>query len=98
MRSNGVANGVPNGAASGNEKRRAARYRTRLRPCRILDASNRFLVDCSLHDISATGARVWILTDQQIPQRVRLHDEQEGTTRDAQVVWRKQRELGLSFI
>lgn len=94
MRSNGWANG----ATKARENRRAARYRTRLRPCRILDVQNRFLVDCSLYDISATGARVRILTDQQIPQRVRLHDEQEGTTRDAQVVWRKQRELGLSFI
>jgi hypothetical protein len=89
-----VANGVP----KGSENRRAARYRTRLRPCRIFDMHNRFLVDCSLYDISTTGARVRILTDHQVPQRIRLHDEQEATTRDALVVWRKQRELGLRFV
>lgn len=94
MRSNGVANG----AAIARENRRAARYRTRLRPCRILDAQNRFLVDCSLYDISTSGARVRMVADHQIPQRVRLHDEQEGTTREAQVIWRKSREIGLRFI
>lgn len=94
MRSNSTANG----AANARENRRAARYRTRLRPCRILDVQNRFLVDCSLYDISTTGARVRILTDHQVPQRIRLHDEQEATTRDAFVVWRRNRELGLRFI
>jgi hypothetical protein len=89
---------VANGATTARENRRAARYRTRLRPCRIFDTANRFLVDGSLHDISATGARVRILTDRQVPQRIRLHDEQEGTTRDASVVWRKDRDLGLRFI
>jgi hypothetical protein len=90
--------GVVSGATKAGEHRRAARYRTRLRPCRILDVQNRFLVDCSLYDVSTTGARVRMVADHQVPQRVRLHDEQERTTREAQVVWRKQRELGLRFI
>jgi hypothetical protein len=89
---------MANNAVNARENRRAARYRTRLRPCRLLDPHNRFLVDGALHDISATGARVRILTDHPIPQRIRLHDQQENTVRDAQMVWRKSREMGLRFV
>jgi hypothetical protein len=86
------------GAARGRENRRAVRQRTRLRPCKLFDAGNKLLVECALYDISATGARVRIFADLPLPTRLRLFDEREITTRDAEIAWRNKRELGLRFV
>ena len=80
------------------EKRRAVRRRTLLRPGRLFDTSNRFLVDCSFHDISATGARVRLMDDKEIPATLLILDVQELKTKKARVAWRKQRDMGLHFI
>lgn len=86
------------GALGGGENRRAVRRRTRLRPCKLFDAGNKFLVECALYDISPAGARVRIFADLPLPTRLRLFDEPEMTTRDVEIVWRNKRELGLRSV
>ena len=83
---------------AGQEKRRAARHRTRLRPGKLFDTGNRFLVDCSFHDLSATGARIRLMDDKEIPATLLLLDVRELATRRARIAWRKERDLGLQFI
>jgi hypothetical protein len=80
------------------EKRRAIRYRTRLRPGKLFDVKNNYLADCAFHDISATGARVRILAEVEIPLTLRLFDEREMITRNCRIAWRRDNEMGLQFI
>lgn len=89
--------GLPNKSAGG-EKRRAARHRTLLRPGRIFDTTNRFLLDCSFHDVSATGVRVRLMDDMAIPVVVMVLDVRELKSRKARIAWRKGRDVGLQFI
>jgi hypothetical protein len=81
-----------------SEKRRATRHRTRLRPGKLFDLKNNYLVDCAFHDISATGARVRMLIEVEIPTTLRVFDENEKVTRNCRIVWRRDAELGLQFI
>ncbi|CAN5285870.1 hypothetical protein BH10PSE9_BH10PSE9_01780 [soil metagenome] len=83
--------------AAVREKRRAVRQRTRLRPGRLFDTANRFLVDCAFHDISATGARVRLMDDREIPATLLILDVRELATKRARVAWRKERDLGLQY-
>jgi hypothetical protein len=81
-------------SADRSEKRR----RTRLRSGKVLDASNRFLVECQIHERSQRGARLRLVANLFLPTRLRLFDDETGSVRDARLVWRRNHELGISFI
>jgi hypothetical protein len=79
------------------EKRTEARRRTRLRSGKILDARNKFLVECQVYDRSPRGARVRLVANVFMPPRLRLFDDETKVVRDARIIWRRNHELGISF-
>jgi hypothetical protein len=79
------------------EARRQPRRRTRLRTGKIIDLANSFLVECQIHDRSATGARVRLMAPLALPALLRLFEDEAGDAVDARLVWSKGREAGLRF-
>src|SRR5271163_2477485 len=80
-------------SADTSEKRREMRRRTRLRSGKVLDANNRFLAECQVHDRSQRGARLRLVANLFMPTRLRLFDDETGTVRDARLIWRRNHEL-----
>jgi hypothetical protein len=79
------------------DKRVTQRRRTRLRTGKITDLLNRFIVDCQLHDRSATGARIRLMGNLTIPMLLRFYDDELRTLDTAEVMWRDKLEVGLRF-
>jgi hypothetical protein len=80
------------------EKRASPRRRTRLRSGIILDPASLYFVDCQIYDSSKTGARLRLFSNVHVPCRIRLFDEVAKKLTDANVVWRKHREIGICFV
>lgn len=79
------------------EKRAERRARTRLRSGRILDARNRLLAEVALHDRSSTGWRLQLLDDVPLPSRFRFYDDELRRAFEAELVWRRGREVGVGI-
>lgn len=79
------------------DKRSTRRRRTRLRSGKILDLRNSFLIECQIYDQSNKGARLRLVGDVSMPNRIRLYEDAPERVVDALVVWRKNREIGICF-
>jgi hypothetical protein len=79
-----------------NDKRHRQRQRV-LKGGKIVFADGSFSVECTIRNISDTGARVQVPTSVAIPDRFTLIDAHVGTRRKAKVVWRKGDLMGLHF-
>jgi hypothetical protein len=56
------------------------------------------LIACTLSDVSATGARVVLKGDQDLPDRfLLLLTESGGARRNCRVVWRSGATVGVEF-
>ncbi len=77
------------------EQRALCRLRTRLRSGKVFDNACRSLVDCLIHDRSVAGARLRLMADRPIPTRFRLVDEASGIMTEAELIWRRGREVGV---
>ncbi len=75
------------------DKRSARRRRTRLRSGKLLDPRNALLIDCQIYDRSEKGARIRLIGDCPVPR----YEESPERLLEANVVWRKDREIGLCF-
>jgi hypothetical protein len=84
--------------ADAPEKRSRRRQRTRLRTGKILDFHNHFIVECSVHDRSVSGVRIRLLKAANIPQILRIYDDERQTLTSAAVVWHRDFELGLRYL
>ena len=80
-----------------DERRLDRRQRTRLRSGKIVDRTGRFVTDCLLHDLSATGGRLRVAPAVVLPPAIQVYDDQTGLVRDAVVLWRKDGEAGVRF-
>jgi hypothetical protein len=52
-------------------------------------------IDCTLRDVSATGAALVVTSPVGIPERFTL--VAEGSRRTCRVVWRKEKRIGVTF-
>lgn len=68
-----------------------------LKSGKIVFAGGSFSVDCTIRNLSTTGARLQVPTTVAIPDRFVLVDAHAGTRREATVVWRKADQLGVRF-
>lgn len=59
--------------------------------------NNWSVVDCSVRDLSETGARIRCKDQSAVPSDFKLLLLAENRIRDARVVWRKDDQLGLQF-
>jgi hypothetical protein len=55
-------------------------------------------VDCVVHDISASGARLKFLAAPPIVDTLELHIPIRGLVNRAKVLWRAADEIGVAFI
>ena len=74
----------------------ALRTRTFLKGVVYYD-SRRASIDCTIRDLSDTGARVVFSTSVSVPDNVELHIPQKQITLPARVRRREQLEIGVSF-
>ena len=79
-----------------NNKRSTQRQRV-LKSGKIVFAGGSFTVDCTIRNLSETGARLRVPTTVTIPDRFALLDGQSGKRRDVTVAWRKGDEIGVHF-
>jgi hypothetical protein len=79
------------------ERRTLPRRRTRLRSGLIFDLASIDFVDCQIYDCSKTGARLRLFSNVRVPVRIRLFDEVAKRLTDANVIWRRNREIGICF-
>lgn len=79
-----------------SNKRGAARNRV-LKDGKILIPGNWSVVDCTVRDWSATGARIRVHHQMAVPNEFRLVLPSDSTIRDVRVVWRRNDDIGLLF-
>ena len=82
--------------ASG-DRRHDQRRRTRLRSGKVVDADNRFIVECQIRERSREGARLLLVRPATIPDRVGLFDDAELKIKTAEIIWRQALEVGIRF-
>jgi hypothetical protein len=56
------------------------------------------VVDCTVRDMSETGARLVFKNASTVPDDFRFLLTQENTIRDAKVMWRKGELVGIKFL
>ena len=54
-------------------------------------------IDCTVRNISDTGAAIEVVTPLFIPDRFKLIVHSDGLNRPCHVVWRRERRLGVAF-
>jgi hypothetical protein len=54
-------------------------------------------IDCTVRNISATGANIEVVTPLFIPDRFTLIIQSTQTKRPCHIVWRKERRMGVAF-
>jgi hypothetical protein len=79
-----------------DEKRGGPRQRV-LKSGKIIFAGGSFSVDCTIRNMSDTGARLQVPTTVPIPDRFSLVDVQARIQRVAKVAWRKGDLIGVRF-
>jgi len=84
------------GRAGPDEKRVSRRGRTLLTG-RIVYGDALYAADCTIRDITETGARVKVFDPMAFPNKVLLLEVRNFDAFEAEVKWRRGPEMGLSF-
>jgi hypothetical protein len=79
-----------------NNKRQAPRQRV-LKAGKIAYANGAIVVDCTIRNLSDTGARLQVPTSVAIPDRFEFVEAASGKRRAATVVWRRGELMGIHF-
>jgi len=78
------------------EKRGSQRYRA-LKSATISFKNGQFTYQCTVRNISETGAQLALTSTELIPNRFDLIFEDRSPTRVCNVVWRAPTRLGVQF-
>lgn len=54
-------------------------------------------IDCTVRNLSATGAALEVVTPLYIPDRFKLIVQSDNLNQPCHVVWRKERRIGVAF-
>jgi hypothetical protein len=79
-----------------DERRTTQRQKTLLAGKAIFGA-NRFVLDCSVRDLSAGGAKLSFADPLEMPDLFELHLPSRDSVFRAEVRWRKGRQIGVKF-
>jgi hypothetical protein len=77
-------------------KRAATRSRV-LKGAKILHMNQLSVSDCTVRDLSQTGAKLMCGNPMQVPTIFRLLLPNENTIQEARVVWRREGMIGVEF-
>lgn len=79
-----------------DERRIAARRRV-LKGAKAIYGGYTFMVDCTVRDVSESGARLRVMGSVTLPESFSLYSPETQTMRPVRVTWRKANEVGISF-
>ena len=79
-----------------SDKRRAPHQRT-LKGAKIVFKQGAFTYDCTVKNVSATGAQLQVAATDGIPNRFELVYDDRSPTRVCLVIWRSANRLGVAF-
>ena len=77
--------------------RRADRIRCLLR-AQIIFNNRMSTVDCTIKNISETGAKLVLANTLSVPNEFELHIPQKGRSYRARMIWRDTESLGVEFV
>lgn len=77
-------------------RRHSPRHKV-LKDGKIVSMNHWSVVDCCIRDLSETGARICCADPLAVPNTFRLLIPSSLTIRDAQVVWRRDTQVGIHF-
>ncbi len=78
------------------EQRRQTRART-LKSARILFNDHRSVIDCTVRNLSPTGACLTVASALGIPERFDVMFDADQSVRPCRMVWHKEKQLGVEF-
>jgi PilZ domain len=78
------------------DKRRAPRQRT-LKGAKIVFKDGAFTYECTVRNLSATGAQLQVAASDGIPNRFQPVFNDRSPTRTCNVVWRSENRVGVVF-
>jgi hypothetical protein len=79
-----------------SEQRKEPRHRT-LKAGRIVFNQRRSVLDCTVRNLSSTGACLDVPSTVGIPHVFELIIESDGLTRSCRTAWRTERRIGVHF-
>ena len=79
-----------------NNKRRSPRQRV-LKAGKIVYANGSIVIDCTIRNLSDTGARLQVPTSVAIPDRFEFVEAASAKRRPATVMWRRGDLMGIRF-
>jgi hypothetical protein len=88
--------GASHGTCAMSELRKEPRHRT-LKTGRIVFNQRRSVLDCTVRNLSSTGACLDVPSTVGVPDVFELIIESESTTRHCQIAWRSERRIGVHF-
>ena len=77
------------------EKNRAANRKRVLKACSIEFGGG--AIDCTVRNISETGAALEVVSPLFIPDRFTLFVQTDHVRRPCHIVWRKEKRIGVAF-
>ena len=83
--------------SSATENRVARRHKV-LKQGKILLSNHKTIIDCTVRDMSETGAKLICGDPGAIPNEFRLVFPSDRTMRDVKVVWRRPDQVGVHFM
>lgn len=82
--------------SSASESRNAARQRV-LKTGKLVFGNNHSIVDCTIRNMSKTGAKILCGDQSAVPSLFKLVTTSDNLMRDAKVIWRRGNEIGIRF-
>jgi hypothetical protein len=79
-----------------DEKRKTPRRRV-LKEGKIVFADGNCVLDCTIRDMSESGARLSIASTVGIPERFQLFQKSSGLLYPARLAWRQANVIGIQF-
>jgi hypothetical protein len=80
-----------------NEENRVTRRQRVLKQGKILLSNDKTVIDCTLRDLSETGAKLLCGDPGAIPNEFRLVLTADRSMRDVKVMWRRPDQVGVRF-
>jgi PilZ domain len=81
-----------------NAETRVAKRQKVLKSAKLVFNSNGSVIDCTVKDMSSTGARLICKDSRMLPDEVRFLLSQDNTIRDVRIIWRRGELLGIHFL
>jgi hypothetical protein len=97
VESAGAATASPAQAPRPEDSRSARRNRV-LMDGAVVYAQGARSLDCTIRDLSETGARVRLSGPEPVPEQIMLIQMRTGIAYEATVAWARGRDLGLTFV